>query len=145
MSGVGVGVDGVDPREIRASLHVGGSSLLFEDIGGVRDWEFLANGDLFELGNRSPAPPFFDRSGGIFSIAGAAPAGSLHIEDNGDLGAGTTVPDASLHVLRGDGTAAIKVEETSNSVANRSLVELVNNGGVSFSLDNTNTLSLIHI
>lgn len=148
-----VGVSGVRLDEIRADLHVKGdfteTSMLFEDLVGQRDWEFIATENMFELGTRSTAMPFgsaangFDieaaRTRGIFSVAGLAPAGSLHIEDNGDIGAGTTIPDAALHVLRDDGTASLKVENDSASVSNRTMFELTNNGGVFFALDNTDT------
>ncbi|MFZ0429990.1 MAG: hypothetical protein WAO20_17875, partial [Acidobacteriota bacterium] len=55
------------------------------------------------------------------------------------VGIGTTAPEEALHVARSDGTAMIKVEETSAATANRVLFRLTNNGAPWFKLLNSNT------
>lgn len=82
-------------------------------------------------------------------IRPSAPSNSLFIDTDGDVGMGTASPaadlhvvggtmlldqtdggtrDATLHVRRSDGTAQIRVEDTSENVAVRALLRLVNNG-----------------
>ena len=72
-------------------------------------------------------------AGEIYGEAGAAETAFF-----GDLGIGTDSPSASLHVLRDDSTAKIRVEETSTSVANRTMFFMENNGGAAFELVNNN-------
>ncbi len=63
-----------------------------------------------------------------FRIFPSAPQNSLVIEGSGDIGLGTTSPSAPMHILRADGTAQMYVDENNGTVANRTLVELENNG-----------------
>jgi hypothetical protein len=53
------------------------------------------------------------------------------------VGLGTASPAASLHVFRSDGTAKLLVEETSGTVAARSLAQLRNDGPVALHLKDT--------
>ncbi|MFZ0429991.1 MAG: tail fiber domain-containing protein, partial [Acidobacteriota bacterium] len=66
-------------------------------------------------------------------------AGLNEATNNVRVGIGTPTPDAALHVSRADGTAQLKVEETSGTTANRVLFRLTNNGGPWFKLLNSNT------
>lgn len=73
-----------------------------------------------------------------FRIFPGAPSNALNIEaTTGDVGIGDTSPDAALDVERSDGTAQILVEETSVSVAPRTLLALRNNGSANFELEDT--------
>ena len=109
--------------------------------GQVVTWDINPDDEAFAIDVVQTAstgcPISFERP---FQIDIDAPDNSLNMAANGDvmLGGTTNVedPDSSLHVLRNNGTAQLKVEEGSNSVANRDLMELVNNGGVRFALDN---------
>ncbi|MFZ0451640.1 MAG: tail fiber domain-containing protein, partial [Desulfatiglandaceae bacterium] len=66
-------------------------------------------------------------------------AGVNGATENVKVGIGTTAPSAALHVVRSDGTAMIKVEETLTTTANRVLFRLTNNGAPWFKLLNSNT------
>ncbi len=72
-----------------------------------------------------------------FRIRPGAPTSSIFIDVDGDVGIGTSSPDASLNVKRSDGTAQMRIEETSGTTVDRTLQRLVNNGGVSFVLEDT--------
>lgn len=72
-----------------------------------------------------------------FRIKPGAPTSSIHILDGGNVGMGTSSADSSLHVLRSDGTAAVKVEETNGTTANRVMLELENNGAPQLALKNS--------
>jgi hypothetical protein len=74
-----------------------------------------------------------------FRIRPGAPTSSIDISADGDVGFGTASPDASLHVLRSNASAQVFVEETSGTVATRTLLNLTNNGGAGFSLVNSNS------
>lgn len=64
----------------------------------------------------------------VFRIRPGAPTSSLDIKANGDIGLGTASPAAALHLTRADGTAQVKVEDTSATEATRVLADLVNKG-----------------
>ena len=131
-----VGVGGVAPSEIDDSLHIRGRGLLIEEPGNQFEWSIEADDDFFLIGNndRSPTGEF----NYVFGIEPGAPEASLGVDSSGNVTVGTRFPDSSLHVYRDDGTATLKVEEDSNVVANRDLMELANNGGVQFAMDNVN-------
>ncbi|MBD9404887.1 endosialidase-like protein [Acidovorax delafieldii] len=61
-------------------------------------------------------------------IRPGAPTSSLDIAASGNVGLGTASPAAALHVLRTDGTAQVLVQETSGTAAQRTLLNLTNNG-----------------
>lgn len=67
-----------------------------------------------------------------------AQTGVLFVE-GGNVGISTATPSSALHVRRSDGTARILVQETNGAVANRTLFELINNGGPRFSVTNSNS------
>ena len=56
----------------------------------------------------------------------------LEVTSTGDVGIGTSTPVASLEVSRSDGSATIKVDESSPVVLKRQMFILENNGAVSF-------------
>jgi hypothetical protein len=62
-----------------------------------------------------------------FRIRPAAPSSSIFIDVDGDVGLSTTSPDAALHVRRTDGTAQIKVEDTSADNQQMLLLEKTTN------------------
>lgn len=126
-----------DPVE---GVVVGGGTLFLDaDDSTVADWG-ITGGESFSI---------FDitNSSLPFSLEEGAANGSLLVNANGDIlmagGAAsvatTTEPDAGLHILRDDmstGLSGIKVEDAGSEVVNRDLMQLVNNGGVRFALDN---------
>ncbi|MDQ2090061.1 DUF2793 domain-containing protein [Marimonas arenosa] len=57
----------------------------------------------------------------------------------GFVGIGGTAPDTPLHVQRSDGTAAIKIEETSTAASARTVATFINNGRPDFVLGNSST------
>lgn len=56
---------------------------------------------------------------------------------DGNTGLGTPTPNCALHLSRDDGTALMKIEETSSTVAPRTLLELRNNGITTLGLIST--------
>ena len=70
-----------------------------------------------------------------FRIRPGAPTSTLDIAANGNVGIGTDNPLEKLHVR--DTNSSILVENSDPTVANRKLLGLTNNGGIRFSLDNT--------
>lgn len=75
-----------------------------------------------------------------FRIYPGAPSNALTIEaSTGDIGIGTTSPASALHLRRTDGTAKMVIEETNGTTAQRNMLQLLNNGGNSITLENTNT------
>ena len=73
-----------------------------------------------------------------FRIRPGASTSSLFIDTDDSIGVGTASPDASLHVLRSNASAQIFVEETSATVAARSLLKLSNSGNTRIELNDTN-------
>jgi len=69
-----------------------------------------------------------------FRIEPGVASNMLYLDSNERVGVGTSSPDSTLHVLRTDGTAKLHVEEGSGSTAARTLLNLENNGQLSFSL-----------
>ncbi len=82
-----------------------------------------------------------------FRIFPGAPSNALAIEGTtGDVGLGTTSPgtlsdgsatQASMHILRSDGDASLKIEDTSSTDASRLMMELENNGDIFFRLNDS--------
>ena len=131
---VGIGIDKANV-DSSANLHIHDSSpeILLDATGVDGDWEIEAlNGSntaiIFAKEDTSENVVIFDND---------APANSLVIADLGNTGFGTAMPDAPVHVFRDDGTALFKVEEASGTTAISQMMNLVNNGGVRFSLENT--------
>ncbi len=73
-----------------------------------------------------------------FRIRPGASSNSLVIDSDNDIGIGVLSPDTRLHVRASDGSAAIKVEETSGTAADRNLLTLENNGPPTLRFDNNN-------
>ncbi len=125
-----VGIGGVAKGSIQEDLHVGGGGdILLDASGTTGDWRLdPGSGSLW----------FSDPNGnsGVLKLINGAPTNSVVASSSG-VGIGTAAIDAPLHVFRDDGTAALKVEETSGTTAIRQLMNLQNNGGVRFSLENT--------
>jgi hypothetical protein len=66
-----------------------------------------------------------------FKVFPNAPTNALIIEGTtGDIGMGIQSPAYALHVQDSDGDTAITVEETSSTAATRTMLSLINNGGV---------------
>jgi hypothetical protein len=61
-------------------------------------------------------------------IRPGAPTSSLDIAASGNVGLGTSSPAAALHIARSDGTAQVLVQETNGTAAQRTLLNLSNNG-----------------
>ncbi|WP_425098150.1 hypothetical protein [Tropicibacter sp. S64] len=102
--------------------------------GGLpaQTWDLLANhGNVFLRDINTDTTPF--------SVFKNAPTNSLRITHEGNIGNGTSGVDASLHILRDNGTASIKIEETSATTAAREMIEMRNNGGSYFTMTNTDT------
>ena len=132
-----------------SALTVGGGTIVLDADGtNVSDWAILGGGGFALIDLANVTLPFI--------IDEAAANTSFIVQEEGDIlmaggafnsaaasRAGVNLqPDAALHVLRTDdstGLTGVKVEDASSSAANRELMELVNNGGVQFALDNTNT------
>ena len=62
---------------------------------------------------------------------------TLIADDGGDVGIGTTSPSAKLHVSGAAGTTKALVQETSSTAAAREILEIRNNGGPVFILEDT--------
>ncbi|MEM7049326.1 MAG: hypothetical protein AAF604_06690 [Acidobacteriota bacterium] len=76
-----------------------------------------------------------------FRIRPGAPTSSIFIDVDGDVGLGTASPDEELHVLGTGGDTMVKIEETNGTSAQRTLLELENNGRVEFRLTDSNSSS----
>jgi hypothetical protein len=135
---IGVGTD--DPT---AYLHVVGGDIARPFLHLERDasegqtpqtWGLVIEQEssfgLRDVTN-GQSTPFFVKVG--------APSSSLIIDGNGDLGLRTNLPEASVHITRTDGTASIRVDETSSTTANRSLLRLENNGRPDIDLHNSDS------
>lgn len=89
---------------------------------GAQTWDIGANEANFFVrdltgGSRLP-----------LRIRPGAPTSSLDISASGAVGIGTASPAAALHIARSDGTAQVLVQETSGTAAQRTLLNLANNG-----------------
>lgn len=74
-----------------------------------------------------------------FRIRPGAPTSSIFVDSDGLVGMGTSSPDAGLHVRRSDGSANIKIEETSGTAATRNMAEFINNGKVNVRFEDSNS------
>jgi hypothetical protein len=74
-----------------------------------------------------------------FRIQPGADSNSLFIASDNDVGMGTSSPSAALHVRRTNGTAKMFVDEGSGSAAQRTLLQLTNNGGTEFRMTDNST------
>jgi hypothetical protein len=72
-----------------------------------------------------------------FRIRPGAPTSSIDISADGDVGVGTASPDEKLHVEGSDGDTTLKVEETSGTATLRTMLQMVNNGGIQLLYDRT--------
>jgi len=96
----------------------------------ARIWELSADESNFAVTDvTGSATPLLVEAG--------APANALFVEDSGDVGFGTATPSSALHLTRGDGSAQLKIEETSATVNSRILVDLVNKGPLRIRFRNT--------
>lgn len=64
---------------------------------------------------------------------------AVYVDSSAQVGVGTNAPAAPLHVYRDDGTATLRVEEQNGIAAKRTLYNLINNGQVRFSMEDTST------
>ncbi len=64
---------------------------------------------------------------------------ALTVDATGNVGIGTATAGSALHVFRDDGSAELMVQESSASVAPRTLVNLQNNGRPEIVMGNTGT------
>ena len=60
----------------------------------------------------------------LVTIARAAPVNSVVVDDTGKVGIGTDLPENQLHLVRGDGTAQLKITESSSGNNVRTLFNL---------------------
>ena len=110
--------------------------LIWIEQGGT-EWELAFDDDFFAVVSENSIGTFHP-----FVIEECVPDDSFRFVEDGELGLGTGNPDTALHLFRDGGIstalgpAQIKVEDANPAVANRDLIELVNNGGVRFALDN---------
>lgn len=66
-------------------------------------------------------------------IRPGAPTSSIDIAADGKVGIGNTSPAASLHISGNQGSSRLRVEDANATTAPRTLLALVNNGGVTAS------------
>ncbi|MFW2542766.1 hypothetical protein ACN2XU_09000 [Primorskyibacter sp. 2E107] len=118
----------------QADLHLVDASnpgIAFETAGGGHMWRLHGNAGGFYLSDpgSSTLP---------FEIRTNAPDRAFYIDATGKTGLGTAAPAAALHVLRTDGSAALRVENTAPApAAVREMFNMTNNGGSYFTLTNT--------
>ena len=126
--GFGINRNSIDPA---SDLHIIGEQVLLDTAGATADCLISPSADSLSLVNVGSFAPvrFFN----------GAPTHSLVVAGDGSIGGDTVTPDARLHIFRNDGTASLKVEEISGTVAVRQMMNLVNNGGIQFSLENSAT------
>jgi len=72
-----------------------------------------------------------------FRIKPGADTDALFIAANNDVGVGTDSPTTSLHVRRSNATAKVRIEEANSTSIVRNLLQLVNNGGSSITMENS--------
>lgn len=112
---------------------------LEDDTSGDADW--FINADQFgneaftiELNDTAPLAENVP-----FTIENLAPTDAFYMQSDGDIGLGIATPEASLEVQRSDGTAKIRVEETSAVDEKRTMYNLVNNGQIRFTMEDIST------
>jgi hypothetical protein len=132
----GAGDDSFFTLNLKSSLI----SLNFEDVpDGItftRDWTIFIN----------PFPPARDAfiikdqdAGTIpFTLEGNASQNSLYVRSNGNVGLGTSTPATQLHILGTDSGSRNKILVENAGAQNfRELLEIRNNGGPVFILEDT--------
>ena len=98
----------------------------------LQTWDILSGVNGFEVVDRTmQRAPCTLRNG--------APANSFYLTADGAIGLGTAAPDNALHLLRADGTALFKVQETSATTLPRTLLNLQNNGRPEIVMGNSDT------
>ena len=60
----------------------------------------------------------------LITVARAAPVNSVVVDDTGNVGIGTDIPENLLHLVREDGTAQLKITESSSGNNVRTLFNL---------------------
>jgi hypothetical protein len=102
----------------------------------ANDWALQANDRPVNGANRFLLMD--DTSGRVpLSVYAGAPNDALVVGSGGNVGLGAGTPAAPLHVWRADGTASVRVEETTGATEPRVLAELVNNGPARLRLANS--------
>lgn len=130
---VGLGT-GIPLKELHAISRNTPGLRLEQDVSGgnaAQVWDVAGNEANFFVrdftaGSRLP-----------FRIMPNALTNTLALSGAGHVGIGLQFGTAPLHVWRNDGTARARVEETSGTVAPRTLLELVNNGPVVLQMSDT--------
>ncbi|WP_425099093.1 hypothetical protein [Tropicibacter sp. S64] len=80
----------------------------------------------------------FDLGNAVLRMSMSAPSNAMTIGSNGNIGFGTSLPFYAMHLLRTDGTATIRVENTAASgQAAREMFRMDNYGGSYFTLANS--------
>jgi endosialidase-like protein len=119
-------------------------NILFDDVdvpcesppctSTAHDWALLVNpSDVAQFSLR-------DVDGGLnpFTVAAGAPDNSLYVSGNGNVGLGTATPVAQLHIRGTDsGFRNSILVENAGSQNFREMLELRNNGGVTFIMEDT--------
>lgn len=127
-----VAVGGIAPGSVMEDFHIGGNGEMYMEgtVGTTGDWRTDLGSTGFFLQNAA--------TGSFpFAVENEAPTDSLRIVDDGDIGIGTPFPTASVDVQGSDGTTLFQVQESSAVNAVRQMMNLRNNGGIRFSLENT--------
>jgi hypothetical protein len=76
-----------------------------------------------------------------FRIRPGAPTSSIFIDVDGDVGIGTSSPDETFHVFSSDGDGKLLVEETNGTASTRTMLSLLNNGGVRMNINDNWTIT----
>lgn len=121
----------INTPAIRLEQRGGGFTPQTWDVGANESNYFVRD---VTAGNRLP-----------FRIFPGAASNTLTVGRNDSVGVGTANPDALLHLqgrddsLSDENSTRLQVENSSNVEGDRDLVELINNGGVGITLEDTST------
>ena len=72
-----------------------------------------------------------------FRVRPGAPTSSIDISSDGEVGIGTASPSTKLHVSGSDGATKALIQESSGTTAAREMLEIRNNGGSIFIIEDT--------
>ncbi|WP_425099090.1 hypothetical protein [Tropicibacter sp. S64] len=137
------GYIGAQTQFPQRNLHLVGSvpGLAIDDPNGARRWDLWQSSLGLQFLDYSTTYGQTVTRPKVVIFENGAPEHSLVLESGtGNAGLGTSSPGAALHVRRTDGTAAIKVENTSASTsAVREMLNMSNKGGSYFTLANTDS------